>query len=154
MKGATMTIPLPRLRHIGLFVIVLTAAGGCIDYMLRFPPKDYLSVMSREQRLSRVDPEVRRKGMSAFGAPEDHARWKTEIAHCRLVASCVMEDLDETRLFDRDDWRIVDRFFTHRDTDITVETMYGRLWKDDEESRTRVEAIERAFLACGATPTE
>lgn len=134
--------------------MVLTATGGCLDYMMRPPPANYLSWLAWNQCLAPVDPDIRRKGMSAFGAPEDHARWRSELDHCEAVRSCVHENLVETGLFDHDDWRIVDRFFSHRDENITIEDMYGRLWKDDEESRTRVETIEATFLACGATQAE
>lgn len=144
-----------KFTYLAAFAIL---SGCVVENSTRLSPADYLSLLTERQCISSVDEGIRERGMSAFGGEQDHARWLRELECCDRVEACVKGDLDETGLFDRHDWSVVERFFSQRDvtTDyddrFTVQTMYERLASDDDEARQRVDIIRQSFNSCRTLP--
>ncbi len=146
------------MKMVFLSMVFIVLSGCVVENSMRLSPADYLSSLAERQCISSVDEGIRERGMSAFGSEQDHARWHRELERCDRVEACVKSYLDETGLFRRDDWSVVERFFNQRDVTIdyndrfTVQTMYERLASDDVEARQRVDIIRPSFNSCHALP--
>ncbi len=124
------------MKMVFLSMVFIVLSGCVVENSMRLSPADYLSSLAERQCISSVDEGIRERGMSAFGSEQDHARWHRELERCDRVEACVKSYLDETGLFRRDDWSVVERFFNQRDVTI----------------RQRVDIIRPSFNSCHALP--
>ena len=139
-----------RWQQITLLALSGVMLSGCPPArLLKMAPATYLGLVADDQCFAKTDPELRRRGMSAWGTKEEHILWQQEIARCHAIRYCIETKLFTTGDFDYDDWPIIDDFYDlGYDTKNAPEIMLGRIASDNTEALKRFEVFSKAATAC------